>query len=38
MVALLLKDPELLVFREFNCLYVVYGAAMLLKYRINGCC
>jgi hypothetical protein len=34
----LLKDPELLVFREFNCLYLVYGAVTLLKYGINGRC
>jgi hypothetical protein len=38
MVDLLLKDPEMLVFREFNCLYLVYGAVMLLKYGIKGCC
>jgi hypothetical protein len=33
MVDLLLRDPGLLSFREFNCLCLVHGAVMLL----NGC-
>jgi hypothetical protein len=36
MVDLLLKDPVLLSFREFNCLCLVPGVMMLLKHGING--